>query len=184
MINYNVIADSVTFYESVGFARVESPWTVSSQIANITKPFGATNFSILEKNKVLVASGEQSFLCMYNKGFLPKGMFQTVTPCFRDEQFDSLHTKYFIKNELIKTDIVTKDALQTVLKLAVDFFSKYLPSKYLDIVYLKDGSYDIMYEGIELGSYGIRRCDFLNWIYGTGVAEPRLSMVLKKYGIS
>ena len=38
--------------------------------------------------------------------------------------------------------------------------------------------YDIDYHGIELGSYGIRHCQFLNWIYGTGCAEPRLSKVM------
>ena len=40
----------------------------------------------------------------------------------------------------------------------------------------------------ELGSYGIRTCDYLKWIYGTGCAEPRLSRVLKlielKNGVS
>jgi len=35
------------------------------------------------------------------------------------------------------------------------------------------------YNGVELGSYGIRECKFLKWIYGTGCAEPRLSQVIK-----
>lgn len=35
--------------------------------------------------------------------------------------------------------------------------------------------YDITYKGIELGSYGMRKCEFLEWVYGTGCAEPRLS---------
>lgn len=43
--------------------------------------------------------------------------------------------------------------------------------------------YDLMYRDVELGSYGIRKCDFLTWVYGTGVAEPRLTRTLKKYGI-
>jgi len=30
----------------------------------------------------------------------------------------------------------------------------------------------------ELGSYGIRDCEFLTWIYGTGLAEPRTSSLL------
>lgn len=34
--------------------------------------------------------------------------------------------------------------------------------------------------GIELGSYGIRTCDYLEYIYGTGCAEPRLSQTIKK----
>jgi hypothetical protein len=43
---------------------------------------------------------------------------------------------------------------------------------------------DIEFAGIELGSYGIRSCDFLDWVYGTGVAEPRLSSIMGKYGIT
>lgn len=45
-------------------------------------------------------------------------------------------------------------------------------------------SYDIEYKGVELGSYGIRECSFLKWIYGTGIAENRTSNLLKQYGIS
>jgi len=30
----------------------------------------------------------------------------------------------------------------------------------------------------ELGSYGIRSCEFLDWIYATGVAEPRFSSLI------
>jgi hypothetical protein len=184
MIDYNIIANSITYYESRGFKRVESPWTVTKAISDITKPIGCNEFTIKEKNKVLVASGEQSFLYLYNKGFLPKGKFQTVTPCFRDDPFDSLHTKYFIKNELIVTDDVTHDALQRVIKSALTFFSKHLTDGNLESVYMQDGSYDIVYKGVELGSYGIRKCDYLTWIYGTGVAEPRLTRTMKKYGIS
>jgi hypothetical protein len=211
MIDYNIIAESVKYYEKCGFSRIESPWTVTKDISDITKPEGIPNFSISEKSKVLVASGEQSFLYLYNKGFLPKGKFQTTTPCFRDETFDVWHTKYFIKNELIITDDVSKEQLRNVIHSARDFFRKYclLPKvndswisgvDEKDDVYIWDGfekiaevnvndaylypSYDLMYRGVELGSYGIRHCNFLKWIYGTGVAEPRLSRLLETYGIS
>lgn len=217
MINYGIIADSIKFYETKGFRRIESPWTVSSPISNITKPEGAKDFSIAEKNKVLVASGEQSFLYLYNKGFLPYGAFQTVTPCFRDEIFTPLNTKYFIKNELIITDEedeITLDRLAALVTCARDFFRKYIvrPKKFppvfaaegpddvvimettngrnkiIDKIDVNDTSYmrpcyDLVYRGIELGSYGIRECEFLTWIYGTGVAEPRLTRVMQKYGI-
>ena len=38
---------------------------------------------------------------------------------------------------------------------------------------------DITADGIELGSYGVRECEFVRWIYGTGLAEPRFSTLLK-----
>lgn len=181
MINYSIIDDSINFYTQHGFARVESPWTVPKSISDITRPASAKEFSIAEKNKVLVASGEQSFLSLYNKGFLPMGQFQTVTPCFRDESFTPLHTKYFIKNELIKTDIVNEDELEKLIKKAGDFFARWnLTTK---IVKTGISTYDLFYRNVELGSYGIRSCDYLTWIYGTGVAEPRLSRTLQKYGI-
>lgn len=188
MINYQIIHNSIDFYEKYGFSRIESPWTITKEICDITKPEGATLFSIQEKNKVLVASGEQSFLYLYNKGFLPKGRFQTTTPCFRDEKFDLLHTKYFIKNELIITDNVNIENLFNLVTISRTFFESYF-GKTIKIenttpVNQPNSSFDLTYDGIELGSYGIRKCDFLTWIYGTGVAEPRFSNTLKKYGLS
>jgi methylmalonyl-CoA/ethylmalonyl-CoA epimerase len=50
-----------------------------------------------------------------------------VTPCFRYESFDFLHTKYFIKNELIDTGDVTEKNLQNIIGVCLDFFQKYLP---------------------------------------------------------
>lgn len=184
MIDYNIIARSIPFYESAGFQRIESPWTVTPAISNITKPHGAKDMPITGKDKVLVASGEQSFLSMYNKGFLPKGRFQSVTPCFRDESFTPFHTKYFIKNELIITDVVDEKTLKFMIDTAVEFFTEIGLGVKVKSVSSVLPSYDIEFEGIELGSYGIRRCDFLYWIYGTGVAEPRLSKVMDKYGLS
>lgn len=79
MINYKILDESINFYEKSGFSRVESPWTVTQQISQITKPQDKIDFEIKHNGKVLVASGEQSFLYLYLKGFLPKGRFQTVT---------------------------------------------------------------------------------------------------------
>src|SRR4051812_17183406 len=105
MIDYKLLDDSIIYYEGKGFKRIESPWAVSENVDNITKPFDRVSFQLKHNNKCLVASGEQSFLYLYLKGFLPHGQFQTITPCFRFESFDFLHTKYFMKNELIKTDV-------------------------------------------------------------------------------
>lgn len=181
MIDYSIINDSIAYYETKGFQRIESPWTITSAISDITRPKDAGEFTIKEKNKVLVASGEQSFLYLYNKGFLPKGKFQTVTPCFRDELFDTYHTKYFIKNELIITDKVDESELAVIIHRARKFFEKYITP--IDLKFTGKNSADLFYKDVELGSYGIRKCEFLEWIYGTGVAEPRLSRVLQKYGI-
>ena len=84
MINYGRLDRSIKYYEENGFKRIESPWTVTKAVSAITKPPGGKDWEIVGKDKVLVASGEQSFLYLYLKGFLPKGKYQTVTPCFRE----------------------------------------------------------------------------------------------------
>ena len=178
MIDYQVLDNSIKFYESRGYNRIEAPWTVTHAVSDITRPVFASNFSIEGKDKVLVASAEQSFLYLNLKGFLPLGKYQAITPCFRDEPFDAWHTKYFMKNELIQTDSTTVDDLINVLNDASLFFSTRLDDN-VQLLQTEEKAFDLMYRDIELGSYGIRSCSFLTWIYGTGVAEPRFSAVRK-----
>lgn len=180
MIDYKNIQLSIDYYKLHNFSRIESPWTVTPYISGLTKPSDKIDYKLEHNKKVLVASGEQSFLYLYLKGFLPKGRYQSVTPCFRDEIFDLTHTKYFMKNELIDTLHVNEENLMIVVGTCFEFFKKNLKdSKDLMVVKTSDTSYDIEYKGIELGSYGIRSCDFLEWIYGTGIAEPRFSTCQK-----
>lgn len=185
MIDYNLISESLGFYEGFGYLRIEAPWTVSEEVDNITKPKDRISYKLEHNGKCLVASGEQSFLYLYLKNFLPKGQFQTVTPCFRNESFDFLHTKYFIKNELIITERPDYYNLDKIVVNALDFFKRYFDKNLLDTIKTEDG-FDIELiigdKRMELGSYGIRECEFLKWIYGTGCAEPRTSNLIKLYG--
>lgn len=183
MINYGIIAKSIEFYESRGYLRIESPWMVSEYVDNLTKPDGVISFQLKHNNKCLVASGEQSFLYLYLKEFLPKGQFQTTTPCFRYEEFDYQHSKYFIKNELIKTDMVNSMELDKIVGMCLDFFRIYIPGAEVEST---ESGFDILYKGNELGSYGIRENEYLKWIYATGCAEPRLTKIINLYknGIS
>lgn len=183
MIDYGKINNSISHYTKFGFSRIESPWTVTEEISSVTKPIGAEEFTIKEKNKVLVASGEQSFLYLYSKGFLPRGKFQTVTPCFRNDLHDKSHKKYFIKNELINTEDTSHDALRDIVDNALKFFTPYFDKGVVWQQHFNDiNQIDIVAKQndtvIELGSYGIRECEFLKWVYGTGCAEPRLSYAI------
>ena len=175
MIDYARLDRSIKFYEDYGFKRIESPWTVTKAISNITKPADGKDWEIIGKDKVLVASGEQSFLYLYLKGFLPKGKYQTITPCFREEPFDITHTKYFIKNELIITDEVNTLKLDEIVSICQRFFEKEI-GKGVDVVKTEQG-FDLEYNGIEIGSYGIRSCEYLDWIFATGLAEPRMTII-------
>src|SRR5688572_27449810 len=122
MIDFALLNNSLSFYENKGFKRIEAPWTVSEKVDNITKPSDKISFQLKHNDKCLVASGEQSFLYLYLKGFLPKGQFQTITPCYRYESFDFLHTKYFMKNELIKTDEVNESKLTEIVDMCLSFY--------------------------------------------------------------
>lgn len=184
MINYTIIDKSINYYSAFNFNRIETPWYVSQGVANITKPHEVEEtFLLNHNNKRLVASGEQGFLYLYLKGFLPKGMFQTITPCFRFESHDETHTKTFIKNELICTDNVSLDQLEVIVNICFNFFKSVGFDKKLKVI-KTDIGFDINYQEIELGSYGIRETSFLRYIYATGVSEPRTSFTLNKYGLS
>lgn len=188
-IDYSKINDSIDFYSKVGYKRIETPWLVSREIHDITRPENKALYTVTknEKIKTFVASGEQSFLYLINKSQLSSGFYQTTTPCLRNDDFDDLHTKYFIKNELIyfeyKKNIQFNQKnfnhiLENMLYDALKFFSQYDSSSKFIFEKSDENVTDIKYKGVEIGSYGIRSSNFCNWVFGTGCAEPRFSTVL------
>lgn len=103
-INYSIIAEAVKAYTALGYQQIEVPWWATGNVINITKPTVANSredYQISANGKYLLASGEQGFLYLANKGQLPPGKYQTVTPCFRNEPYDETHSKQFMKLELI-----------------------------------------------------------------------------------
>lgn len=175
MINFKYIEDSIRYYSELGYTRIESPWIVPDAVDAITRPDNVQPMRLEHNGKCLIASGEQSFLYLMMKGFLPEGKYQTVTPCFRPDKFDLLHSKYFIKNELIQTDEVSEENMMKMLVSAEIFFEKHLKAKNHIGRKVTNEGYDITFKGYELGSYGIREHGNLKWIYGTGCAEPRMT---------
>lgn len=179
MICYEKLNYSVTYYEACKFNRIEVPWLVTEAVDSITRPTDVQPYVVEAKKKNLIASGEQGFLYLYLKEYLPKGQFQTVTPCFRNDSFDFTHTKYFMKNELIKTDEISKYDLEKLVETSLYLFQQFF-KKELTVIPTSDG-FDINLDNYELGSYGIRECEFLKWVYGTGWAEPRMSKLINLY---
>ena len=178
-VSYKILADAVEFYGQLGYKYVEVPWAVPWRAVEITTPPDAPSFRL--GDDFLVASGEQGFLHMLQYNLLPKdGKYLCVTPCFRGEkEYNEYSLPYFIKAELIITGSEKEIDFSKVLVDARKFFQRYLPRP-LEIVPTTEGK-DIFYEGVELGSYGIRKHPSIGpWIYGTGVAEPRFSRVLDK----
>lgn len=174
-INWSRLISALNFYNANGWKHIDLEWIVDSEISSITKPSLKKSFFLEEKE--LVASGEQSFIQLMKEGKLIPGKYCGITPCFRDDQEDYLHSKYFMKVELINTVNVDNKSLMEIIDCAKNFFSNFLEVK---VVKLEDYLYDIVdaKTGFELGSYGIREYDNLKWVFGTGLAEPRLSKVL------
>jgi hypothetical protein len=173
IINYQILADAIEFYKINGFQEIPVPWIITEESINITKPIDKQSLPFL--NKFLVGSAEQSFLEIRNT--LKPGTYQATTPCFRDEIIDELHHNYFIKTELIETNPKNpKYSLEYILSTANKFFQQYQQTH---ITKTQEG-YDININNIEVGSYGIRTYKDFTWVYGTGVALPRLQQTLNK----
>ena len=77
--------------------------------------------------------------------------------------------------ELIITDEVNTLKLDEIVSICQRFFEKEI-GKGVDVVKTEQG-FDLEYNGIEIGSYGIRSCEYLKWIYATGLAEPRMTII-------
>ena len=179
MIDYGKLNNAIETYMSLGYEYIELPWSVEPVYSQLTKPDFCED--IPYGDEMLVGSGEQSFIQMFDRGKLSPGKYVGVTPCFRDETvFDQWHKKYFMKVELIvltrDDDSDTHDSmLNNVLGDARTFFNKHIYNE----VILTDQGYDLYsYFGIELGSYGVRSWKDFHWVYGTGCAEPRLTSAI------
>lgn len=178
-IDYGKLFNALEFYKGKGFTYQDVAWSVSPAVSAITRPNQTEDFYL--SDTVLVASAEQSFLQMMTDYQLVRGRHCAISPCFRDEQADALHGQYFMKVELIDTLNISELSLFTIMFTAHEFFSQYIACH---VEKTGDYSYDIVAKdnGIELGSYGIRSHEKLNWIYATGCAEPRLSYALTQRG--
>jgi len=171
-IDYNKLVTAQRFYEYAGYTYIDVPWTVDEDISHITKPEANRDFFM--RDKVFVASGEQSFLQMSLRGDLKPGKYQGITPCFRDEwEIDRYHQLYFMKLELFQSIDVNIENLGVMIDKAQEFFNSYCMETVKTVT---NEGFDICtMQGIELGSYGIREVAGFKWIYGTGLAEPRLT---------
>jgi hypothetical protein len=180
MIDYGLVGQAQTFYKALGYINLDLPWLVSPQAIVATLPAGK---KIFQSNfGCLVGSGEQSFIQMMMDGTLKPGKYQTTTPCFRDEEPISEFSRLnFLKTELIwyMPDVELKVAYDKVLNDALSCFFEISHADTLDAVQTSEG-FDICCNGIELGSYGVRKMGEHTWVFGTGLAEPRFSMTVNR----
>lgn len=175
-IDFKLLGKAQTYYEEQGFQEIAVPWVVDKEYVESTKPEGVAYYETL--GGILIASAEHAFIQMLGKGWDGNGTFQATTPCFRDDNHDETHFPYFMKTELFDGHTVTEERLHEIIQTALTFFNTLTNAKVED---MGDGTFDIVgvASGVELGSYGIRTFQEHRWIYGTGLALPRLSYVQK-----
>lgn len=185
MIDYKLLYKAVKYFGKKGFTQIEVPWRVSSEAICATFD---SNLSFKSGDKFLIGSAEQGLIELVLQERINDSQIMSVSPCFRNEKEDYYHQQEFMKLELMylsnfeitKEDVTFKAFRQTVL----DFLTKELRINSSDIV-IKETvddvsiySEDILINGIEYGSYGIRIVNEKHYIYGTGIALPRASKIL------
>ncbi len=186
IIDYSLLSKAIKYFSKKGFKQIETPWRVSKQAIEGTFD---SDESFKTDDKFLVGSAEQGFLELQLQDKLKGTQFMSVSPCFRNDIEDYYHQQEFMKLELIyfsNYEIIKEEIQYQIIKrFVLNFIIKKLKIKTSDIAILetKDNnsiySEDILINGIEYGSYGIRQFQGKYYIYGTGVALPRASKILK-----
>lgn len=182
-IRWDLIAQAVTFYKMASWDYYELPWHIQE----------STHSLISQKTPhrtvdgCFVGSAEQSFVQLMIDGNLPTVHGMGVTPCLRDDTPGPLHKREFMKVELFCGGLrehfdtgscIPLSWLEMILRSAKGFFYE-IDTQKLRVEETEEG-YDITSNGIEIGSYGIRRSEKYVWAYGTGLAEPRWSTAQKE----
>lgn len=167
-VDLNILMDAVNWYKSCGYKPLSVPYLVSPMSSALTKPEGACD--VYHKELVYVASAEQSFIELYNKGLLQAGKYMAITPCVRDDLPDYTHQIVFLKLELIH--VGSKD----YNKVLEDSFCFMCRHHNVVTEFISETQTDIVNKEtrLEYGSYGLRQFhDGTYYSYGTGVAFPR-----------
>lgn len=184
-VDLRCLALGQEFYAEKGYQYQDFPWIVSEEAYRATAPQESSSLQLQVEGPhkteedvrnlagYMVASGEQSFLHMKLAGLDYKGKYQIFTPCYRAEgKYSYIRKPTFFKLELINFD---SENYEELLEDALNFFEKSLCMKVK--TERTNIGIDIVSSGIELGSYGTRTYKGITWSYGTGVAEPRTSLV-------
>jgi len=182
MINWHNVAKAIDYYQSLGYKYIEVPWFVSKPAIEAT--YSQNNIKFTCDVGTMVGSAEQSFVQLMLDNKIEAGKYVAASPCYRDDIIDELHSLSFFKVELIsifnkKEILILNYNLIDIVDAAKKFFNILAPDKKIKIVSTKEGI-DLEIDGIEVGSYGIRSLKDWIWIYGTGYADPRFSLVIKK----
>ncbi len=180
-IDWQLLGNALHFFQKNGYRYVEVPWVVHESIVQLTLPEGASPFKV-ENVGSLIGSAEQGFLSLRIENKLEAGKYVSCSPCFRNEpHLDKYHQTQFMKVELYDDKNVSEDTKWDMMENVEDFLAEYseINLSNLKLSHSKNET-DIELNGIEIGSYGIRTIKDHSWVYGTGLALPRLSLAIDR----
>lgn len=167
------LAGALEYYRGLGYKYTEVPWIVPSSTVDFTIPSPQHRIDLHRGDASLIGSGEQGFIQRLIEGDIQPGKWMTITPCHRLEiAYTDKVRPWFMKLELF----ILGDGYEIIRMAteAMNLFRMWIRSG-LKIVETPIGV-DVMYLENELGSYGKRVVGDKEYLYGTGLAEPRFSM--------
>jgi hypothetical protein len=194
LLDFQYLLEAKNFYEDRGWKYIETPWVVSAEAMNITRPAWVSALT----QPTFVASGEQSFLELALQKRLKPGRWQTLTPCHRPQDGDAedgIHFSQFYKLELMWYKLEQMPAPADPIVVVTDVMDYCLSHWDLELLVkpITDepraecetwSACDLEYDWVELGSYGNRSHKTVgHWVYGTGLAEPRFSDLLRRNNV-
>lgn len=181
-IDWLLLAEANSFYANNGFQQIETPFAIPSYYHSFTKPhdnqtFVLNNGLFSNNSHELVGSAEQGFIYLLLNNLLESKKLQSITPCFRFDEYDELHQPWFMKLELFQLSDNNED-LFNIISIVKKFFEKHT-SSCVQLVNTGENMYDLEINNIEVGSYGFRKVNDYTFIYATGLALPRFSIANK-----
>lgn len=190
MIDYVLLGEVMEYYKSIGYEEIDVPWLINEKYDLLTRPNNKNSCIIDNDGRHFVASAEQGFLsiCLTN-GMKYNKVFVSCTPCIRlNDCDDNYHQETFMKIELSAvsdTEELAQNIVKNILINTKALFNNITNKKvYIEKIEFKPSicHFDLMIDGIEVGSYGYREIDGCYYVFGTGLALPRLSKFIDDSG--
>ncbi|HDR9105442.1 TPA: hypothetical protein QDB04_002283 [Burkholderia vietnamiensis] len=178
---------ALQWWQAYGFAYTDLPWMVPKQYTDAFRPSHCRDVPTLHGN--FVGSGEQSFLMLRDENRLPGPAPGYIgwTPCLRDERLDHTHQHGFMKAEWfvpLDDDTDWHAKLLGLLSRQSGLFyalaTQVLGEPLFAVTHeqVTPEQIDLVINGMEVGSYGLRIFHEKPYLFGTGLALPRFHKAL------
>lgn len=170
-MNIDKFINAVNHYKKRGYVPIQLPYYASNAAIDITIPKDRVSLPHGLDNGY-VGSAEQSFIDRILQKAPLRGCFMAFTPCYRDEEEISTVTQLiFSKLELYSTKKSPTDICTDVISFIGTHYNKEINIVKTDI------GIDLVYNDVEIGSFGDRTINGITYCYGTGITFPRYNLL-------